>query len=611
MAEAVIIPIEFDTSSADATLRNVDAPVQKMTSNIFKLKQSTTDFISTIKRDLEPSVVHAFKSGTVSITQMQSVLETLRENMRNTTNPIQLQRYNLAIKDVEGSIKKAAAAGAQMGSEVAKGAGKAFTTLRQLANVLPGIGLAGLIGVAVTGFEALARAIFNTKTRVDQYGEAVKSATESTGAEIFKINALVAVAKDENNTRQQRNNAVAQLQKQYPDYLRNLSLETIGSDAAKKSIDALTKSIFQKAVATELASRFAKKQVEILDKEKEITKQVATVEANRRKFQTQPQGREGLSQPIEKIFDENKLARLRSQLDDLRSESTEILQLGQKALAESLDFTNLTTLAKDEKALDDIKDKIIQRAKAIANELKNAFVVPEFSATFSKDKLFKIATDFLDAFKRGALQEIKVPLDKFTVPVDELILKPEKIKVDEGNFLVGKRQVAFHADVDIDTPVNQGLLDKQFERLSKLKPSPGITGGGIDFKKMAEDAAKTADTISAKLTPAFDGLVDAIFTSTDPIQAFWKGVQQSIQDTIKQLIQATIRSLLFKAIFGAATGGIGSGLSLAAAGFTGDINRQAGGAMTLGGNVNLRLSGLDLVAAINANNTSVSRNFGS
>ena len=607
MNEAVVIPVEFDTSASEATLRGVDAPVRQLNNNIFKLKQSTTDFINTIKRDLEPSVAKAFKTGTINITQMQSALETLRENMRNTTNPAQLAQYNLAIKDVENNIKKAAVAGTQMGGEIAKGATKSFTALRQLANVLPGIGLAGLIGAAVSGFELLANSIFNTTKKVDEYADAVRSATESTGAEIFKINALVAIARDENKTREQRNNAVSQLQKQYPDYLKNLSLETIGSDAAKKSIDALTKSIFQKAVATELASRFAKKQVEILDKEKEITKQIAIVEADRRR--TTPQGREGLSEPIDDIFDRNRLANLQKQLASLKDESAEILKLGQNAVAASLDFTNQTTLTKDQKALDDIKDKIIQRAKAIANEIKNVFVVPEFSASFSKDKLFNIATEFLDAFKRGALQEIKVPLDKFTVPVDDLILEPERIKIEPGKFLVGNRQVAFNADVKIN-PVNQDLLDKQFERLSNLKPSKGFTGEDTTnkFKQMAKDAQKTADVITNTLTPAFDGFVAAIFSGDDPIQAFWKGIQQAIQKTIQDLIQATLRSLLFKAIFGAATGGIGSGLSLAAAGFASDVSRSGG--LQFGGSVQLRLQGLDLVGAVDANNVLRQRNFG-
>lgn len=178
-------------------------------------------------------------------------------------------------KDLISLEKQAGLSGAAAGNAFQRG----FGGLRQLANILPGIGISGLFLVAAKGIEAMVKAITDSGTaarasgkNMKEYADAVQKATESSSAEILTLETLVSIARNENLSRQQRNNAIAQLQKQYPAYLKNITLETINSNAAKKAIDALTESIFKKALADALAKEFADKQLALFKEQVRVGK---------------------------------------------------------------------------------------------------------------------------------------------------------------------------------------------------------------------------------------------------------------------------------------------------------------------------------------------------
>ena len=91
----------------------------------------------------------------------------------------------------------------------------------------------------------------------------------SAAGEIAEIRALVKVANDETQSRKARQEAVNRLNKEYDEYLPNLTLETIGSEKAKTAIDNLTKSILRQAQIKglqDLISKETQKQFEALNK---------------------------------------------------------------------------------------------------------------------------------------------------------------------------------------------------------------------------------------------------------------------------------------------------------------------------------------------------------
>lgn len=112
---------------------------------------------------------------------------------------------------------------------------------------------------AVTGTtdamrENIRIAKLNTDTRRD--------AADSIKGEVANIYELVAVAKNENLTRADRQRAIDELQKKYPDYLKNINLENIGSE---KTAELITKQI-ELLTAREQIKKLVEKKAEIENK---------------------------------------------------------------------------------------------------------------------------------------------------------------------------------------------------------------------------------------------------------------------------------------------------------------------------------------------------------
>ena len=105
--------------------------------------------------------------------------------------------------------------------------------------------------------------------------------------------------------------------------------------------------------------------------------------------------------------------------------------------------------------------------------------------------------------------------------------------------------------------------------------------GEDELLKIEDDAKRAAQAINGLLTPAFDGLFDAIKAGENPLKAFFEGLGQAVLQLIQKLIQAAITAAILSAILpgggggfsalfgkflGLAGGGLVSGPTLAAVG---------------------------------------------
>lgn len=113
--------------------------------------------------------------------------------------------------------------------------------------------------------------MFNTKIKesqdyVSDYDRLVKANFSSEKAE---LNALIEIAKDENATKEQRLNAIKSINNISPEYLGNITEETIKTGEAQKSIDSYTKFLMQKTRMQVAASKASEIQSKIMDIEAE------------------------------------------------------------------------------------------------------------------------------------------------------------------------------------------------------------------------------------------------------------------------------------------------------------------------------------------------------
>jgi len=168
------------------------------------------------------------------------------------------------LKAVDASVGQNQRNVGNYGSAIAGAFKSIWGGMRTAANLIPGLGIGGIVGGIATAIGTLVSAVANASTPFNKLArdmkivsEVQKEATANSKAEIVTLDGLIAVARDETESRVNRNKAVTALQNMYPDYLKNISLETINSQAAQLAIDELKNSILQKAVAEAYADKIA------------------------------------------------------------------------------------------------------------------------------------------------------------------------------------------------------------------------------------------------------------------------------------------------------------------------------------------------------------------
>lgn len=120
--------------------------------------------------------------------------------------------------------------------------------------------------------------IFKAKEAIDYLSESQKVFNESMdeGAknaqkDITRLQLLYKAAIDTARGMEERNKAVAALQKEYPDYFKNLDAEAIKNGTAQQSYENLAVAILKAAQARAVENRIAKNSEQILDYENAIT----------------------------------------------------------------------------------------------------------------------------------------------------------------------------------------------------------------------------------------------------------------------------------------------------------------------------------------------------
>jgi len=236
-ASQAISVMASDTFPLDSMLQGV----QSITAG-FQVAEGAMALFGVENEDLQKTLVKL--NALMAIT---SGLQELQNSLQKTSalslgfNVVMQKAYTLAVGESTGAMK-----------------------LFRLALISTGIGaFVVLLGVAVSAFmkwsESSSQASKNLKMLSDVNKEANKN-IEDERAELTK---LVAIAKNENLSKEQRKNAIKQINENYPEMLGNITLENIGTEKANE----LFKKQIQILVAREkvklLSSKIAQAQIDL------------------------------------------------------------------------------------------------------------------------------------------------------------------------------------------------------------------------------------------------------------------------------------------------------------------------------------------------------------
>lgn len=135
--------------------------------------------------------------------------------------------------------------------------------IQQLAFVMGGsaalqIGIAAVTSLWLVFEDEIKKSVFS----VDAFTEATRNATAEIQGERATMSSLIAIARDENQERQKRVDAIKVLNNQYPELNNQIKLETINTKATTRAIEEATRALENRAkirAAEDLISQEAEK----------------------------------------------------------------------------------------------------------------------------------------------------------------------------------------------------------------------------------------------------------------------------------------------------------------------------------------------------------------
>lgn len=427
-ANKIISTLGSDTFGLDATL----SVVQSVSAG-FQVLQGVTALVGSENEDLQKTLVklNAVMAITQGLQQVKNALE--KEDAGRLGVTILAQKlYTTAVGESTG----------------------AMLLFRQ---VMLGLGIGAVIAgiyLAVKAFQELGKNIADSAKQSKLLAESRAESLESIKGEVSSIYELVAIAKNENLSRKDRQKAIDELQSKYPDYLKNISLENINTDATNKLLIAQIDLLTKREQIKKLVDKKAQIENTLLNSETDLFKNNAGF------FDKLLVGLYG-SENIP-TFVKNKTESIKS---ELKTQSADI----DKAIQ-----TVINDIAKTGKSV--FEDTGKSAGKSVKDGIKKEFEKPiEIPIT-------KITFKILDEATRNVFDELQKQLDTATEALTtEFSINPNSESLEPLSAKVRDLQKQLDiAKKRYDDLVNPKPIDILGGFIPQLEPD----NGEKDFKKL-------------------------------------------------------------------------------------------------------------------------------
>lgn len=543
MPEGLKIIIGADIRQAQAATKQIVTDLDKTGRSFTALERKVNSFgggVKTFSTNFK-GVGKSVKEVVPQVERLSQSIETLRARIGarkdfliRETDISKIKQYKQEIRELEAELVRVQAIGSggigQALGPVGTGAGKAFSFLKQAAFVLPGLGIAGLLG----GLTDLVVGLFKTgdafnQTEIDAAKFANQIANAKAGVEEFAESLDFGAELDKLRAKLQFG-------------------EGFQADVIGLKVDKDANQVFIDEANAEI---------------RRVTDRIGTLRANAA-FILSKSGQQlldsffidleipddlvkKLSSADQAIFNEIKAGATRVEaLSELRRKKTKEndiadLQLQLKTNAESARLR--------EKAADDF-EKFVTQTIAKAREL---------SSFLEKRGILEIGAGFEVDPRKSKIQN----LDK----AREFIRKALNAEFGFIEIIIPQLKIINPNDAELMRFIDKSNkdLEKRFEDMTKRNPILIETEVLRVQRRTATDEAAEAEakrveflanTINDVLTPSFQGLFDAIREGENPIKAFLQGIGQAVLQLIQKLIQAVALAAILNAL---GLGGKGEG----------------------------------------------------
>jgi hypothetical protein len=483
-----------------------------------------------------------------------------------------------AIKNTEGNLLKMPQAGNRasgaldnLGKQGKKSGGNMLELSRviqdlpfgfaaisnNLTQLIPGVGALGLafsglvaaVTFAQVGFSAWTRGIggANNATKEaskanEEYKKSIQEAFSSVAQEAAKVEVLVRALRTERLTRDQRKEAIEQLQQIAPAYFNTLDTEKVNIEALTRAYDNYTKGLQRAA-----EGKVLEKQLEgIIEKRLELEKVL-----NPPQFTIDDKGR----QVRNVILDNPETLKFRNenQAEYNNLLKQEELISGRLAQIKPAQLTNPLEKIDPKKIRDDIQAKL-EAIREIPVTPPDVF----FERQPEVKNIFQVNKDF-EKYVQQKFEAIKIPA-RLDIVTDGKPLDADKAQKDLQDII--KRQEFEDIGAEIGKKIGGGfdeVFRKQFQEAYDSAIKEGLKGPELeDFMATLQITTQVAGSAILGLGDAFGTMFNDILSGKDALHGFG----ESLKNTFKQVAVQLAKTAAIAAVLSLLTGGIaGGGLS--------------------------------------------------
>jgi hypothetical protein len=168
------------------------------------------------------------------------------------------------LKNIDSSVGQNQRSVGDYGNAITKSFSKAFSAVKTLANILPGLGISGvfllagnLISDFVNGLFRASDGVKELKKQQEDFVRSLDDVSRSSIATSLQLQNFVAIAKDSKLPLEQRNTALVEANNILGDHSEKLTLVNINTIATTESIKRFTDALIGQAIATKYADRAA------------------------------------------------------------------------------------------------------------------------------------------------------------------------------------------------------------------------------------------------------------------------------------------------------------------------------------------------------------------
>jgi len=579
--------------------------------------------------------------ATGSIKQLEKAALILKTQLANLS-PAALKsdfgkQLSGALQVVNDRLKTLKVEAGLAGGAAENAFSKAFQGARTLANIIPGIGIGGLIGLAATAVNELTQGFFEAAFGASKLDKALDEASGSIDKEAGSIITMVKALQSGTLSSSEFKKVKAELIAQAPEFQKTFDGDKISIEASDlaltKYIAKLTNtvkvtaalSIVNDTLAKSIATIAKGGDVNVGKGFLSILKNLGNTAGFSIDIGNQ------IADSLTKAEDALKSENISKLIDDTFKK----LGISFKDFAGTIDSDALKKkLEAIKKEFEKFQAETIAKAKLFNKEFGSVFVVPDLDEHFftKPGEIFKKALKELEDIKTGSLK-IKIPKVEFELLPDNIVpLTDAQLQELTKGFFEGIRlekenplTVTFDPTI---SPEGKAILDKklnlkdQFKILGEIGNkefdkifkniaatdfsglNEGIARATKELRNMMEVANTLNQAIGGGLVNAFNSVFDAILEGKSVFKALGEAIKSLVVGTIKaiaqMLILKAVTSLIFpgggsavgKLVGGGLSGGLGGTANFGGIGSSGFNNvMQIVGAVNISGqDLNIVLS---------------------